>query len=153
MAASLWKVRGALFSRSLHCSFLYHILGENARGSFFRVRGIFGAPLPLCPPLTTTCPRDLSAVALAWCHKCRHACRRCRPPTHRGTHSAAVGGSAAYGCGVPLAGIARPPRRHRDGPSPPTQGATPRRAIPHLPIPPTPPPPFLIQPPPPKSPP
>ena len=26
-----------------------------------------------------------------------------------GAHSAAVGGSAAYGCGVPLAGIVRPP--------------------------------------------
>ena len=30
----------------------------------------------------------------------------------RGAHSAAVGGFAAYGCGVPLAGIVRPLYRH-----------------------------------------
>ena len=30
----------------------------------------------------------------------------------RGAHSAAVGGSAAYGCGVPLAGTVRPPSPH-----------------------------------------
>ena len=31
-----------------------------------------------------------------------------RQDTHRGTHSAAVGGSAVYGCGLPLAGSVHP---------------------------------------------
>ena len=56
MAASLWKVRGALFSRSLHCSFLYHILGENARGSFFQSAGYFWCPAAALPPSPRLAP-------------------------------------------------------------------------------------------------